>query len=130
MKKQVTDKQNHAKKNKVKRVTVRFTEAAANSIVKTSAKAGLAPSVFLRNCALGLPVPSKTDQQAASELRRIGSMLKHLYPKDSNWTTGEKRQYWAAMHTLLGVAKNLDGKGFKGNSKNPSDSDQGLPNAG
>ncbi|MBU3595082.1 hypothetical protein ICN10_01555 [Polynucleobacter sp. 86C-FISCH] len=114
MKKQVTDKKIHAKKNKVKRVTVRFTEAAAAAIVKTSAKAGLAPSVFLRNCALGLQVPSKTDQQAAAELRRIGSMLKHLYPKDSNWTTSEKRQYWSAMHTLLGVAKNLDGKGFKG----------------
>lgn len=130
MKKQVTDKKSHTKKNKVKRVTVRFTEAAVAAIVKTSAKAGLAPSAFLRNCALGLPVPSKTDQQTAAELRRIGSMLKHLYPKNSNWTASEKRQYWSAMHTLLGVAKNLDGKGFKDDSKNPSNLDQELPDAG
>lgn len=129
MKKQVTDKKRRAKKNKVKRVTVRFTEAAAEAIIKTSAKAGLAPSVFIRNCSLGLPVLSKTDQQAASELRRIGSMLKHLYPKESNWTTSEKRQYWAAMHTLLGVAKNLDGKGFKISSKTPSNLDQESPDA-
>ena len=87
-------------------------------------------SEFFRVAAAGKVIAPLADKNAATELRRLGAMLKHLYPKESNWTASEKRQYWAAMHTLLGVAKNLDGKGFKGDSKNPSNLDQGFPDAG
>lgn len=86
-------------------------------------------SEFFRVAAAGKVIAPLADKNAATELRRLGAMLKHLYPKESNWTVGEKRQYWAAMHTLLGVAKNLDGKGFKSNSKNPSNLDQESPDA-
>ena len=87
-------------------------------------------SEFFRVAAAGKVIAPLADKNAATELRRLGAMLKHLYPKESNWTASEKRQYWSAMHTLLGVAKNLDGKGFKDDSKNPSNLDQELPDAG
>ena len=113
MKKQVTDKQRHAKKNKVKRVTVRFTESEMASIAKNAAAAHLSLATIIRKGVLGLPIVSRVDQHAIVELRRLGSMLKHLYPKEANWTVAEKRQYWKAMHTILGVAKDLSGKDSK-----------------
>ncbi len=64
-------------------------------------------SEFFRVAAAGKVIAPLADKNAATELRRLGAMLKHLYPKESNWTASEKRQYWAAMHTLLGVAKAL-----------------------
>ena len=87
-------------------------------------------SEFFRIAAAGKVVTPLADKNAATELRRLGAMLKHLYPKEANWTTGEKRQYWSAMHTLLGVAKNLDGRGFKGSPKNPPNPGQESPDAG
>ena len=60
--------------------------------------------------ALNNPVRSHADAHAVAELRRIGAMLKHLYPKDSNWTNADKRQYWDAMNELLEMAKSIEAK--------------------
>ena len=39
---------------------------------------------------------------AVLELRKIGAMLRGLYPKqDAGWSNAEKRRYWNAMETLL-----------------------------
>lgn len=125
MKKQVTDKKRHTKKNiKQSRFEIRLSLELHKQLADKAKQVGLTKAQFLRVAIVGKAVTSAADQGAAAELRRIGAMLKHLYPKDSNWTASEKRQYWSAMHTLLGVAKNLDGKGFKGDPKNPSQLDR------
>ena len=59
-------------------------------------------SEFFRVAAAGKVIAPLADKNAATELRRLGAMLKHLYPKESNWTASEKRQYWAAMHPFWG----------------------------
>lgn len=130
MKKQVTDKKRHSNENKVKRVTVRFTESEMASIGKNAAAAYLPLATLIRKGALGLPVVSRVDQHAIVELRRLGSMLKHLYPKEANWTTAEKRQYWKAMHTILGVAKDLSGKDSKSIQTTISNLGQEPPDVG
>ncbi len=50
------------------------------------------------------------DREAAAELRRLGGLLKHLYPKTANWSADEKKRYWAGYETLLAVAKRIDGE--------------------
>lgn len=132
MKKKATDKQKHAKKNlKQSRFELRLSCAQHEQLADKAKNAGLTMSKFVRSAATGKTITPIADQKAAVELRRIGAMLKHLYPKDANWTAAEKRQYWVAMHTLLGVAKGLDGKiTKKDGSKIPSNLNRELPNAG
>lgn len=97
------------KQTKFKRITVRFTEVEIAAIYKNALVAGLPPSTLIRRQALSHPIPSKTDQQTVIELRRLGAMLKHLYPKESNWSQAEKQRYWAALNTLIGCARHLTG---------------------
>ena len=72
-------------------------------------------SAFLRDLALGSPLIQAAAMQkiaaarelnpAVLELRKIGAMLRGLYPKnDVSWSNAEKRRYWNAMQTLLQTA--------------------------
>lgn len=98
------------KNQKTKRITIRLTEKLWLHVQDGCLKSGLSFSAFLRKQLDGAPLVAQADLDAARELRRLGAMLKHLYPKESNWSAAEKRQYWVAMHTLLGAAKKLDGR--------------------
>lgn len=60
--------------------------------------------------ALDNPVPTYTDQATAHELRRIGAMMKLLYPKDGNWTNADKRKYWEHMERLTALASAIEEK--------------------
>ena len=60
--------------------------------------------------ALNNPIPSYTDLQTVRELRRIGAMLKSLYPKDANWTNTDKRKYWAAMEEMMELSEAVRAK--------------------
>lgn len=77
-------------------------------ITEQAGKAGLTVSAFLRRVALGRVVPSIVDQAMVGELRRLGAMLKHLYPRDANWTTEEKRRWWATRETLMNLAARIE----------------------
>ncbi len=83
-------------------------------------QAGLGISEFIRRAALSVPITSRTDPEMVRELRRLGAMLKHLYPKNSNWTSVEKERYWTAMNQITGLAAKLQaaikkgGKGYAG----------------
>ena len=70
-------------------------------------QAGLGNSEFIRRAALSVPITSRTDPEMVRELRRLGAMLKHLYPKHSNWTSPEKERYWTVMNQITRLATKL-----------------------
>ncbi|MGA7178772.1 MAG: hypothetical protein WBX11_04180 [Thiobacillaceae bacterium] len=47
------------------------------------------------------------DREMVGELRRLGAMLKHFYPRTANWTGEEKRRYWAGHEQMIRLAKLL-----------------------
>lgn len=49
-----------------------------DSIAEKAKECALSISEFLRRCALGRAVSSRSDQEALSELRRQGGLIKHL----------------------------------------------------
>lgn len=90
------------------RLEFRCDPAARDHITTQAAKAGLTVSAFLRRVALGQVVPSIVDQMMIGELRRLGAMLKHLYPRNANWTIEEKRRWWATRETLMTLAARIE----------------------
>ena len=72
-----------------------------------SRQSGLMRAEFIRRAALSAPIASRTDAEMVRELRRLGAMLKHLYPKHSNWTSPEKERYWTAMNQITKLAAKL-----------------------
>lgn len=92
----------------------RVAQADIDQINRNAAEAGMRPGVFVRELAISggnMRVVSRVDESAVFELRRLGAMLKNLYPKNANWTTEEKRRYWAAMQAVLKHADRLAGDG-------------------
>ncbi len=70
-------------------------------------QSGLGNSEFIRRVILSRVVASRTDAEMVWELRRLGAMLKHLYPKHSNWTPSEKERYWTEMNKIVRLASRL-----------------------
>ncbi|MHB1666541.1 plasmid mobilization protein [Thiomonas sp.] len=90
----------------------RCTRAEIDVIHRNAAQGGLRPGVFVRDVALSggkLRIVSRVDESAVFELRRLGAMLKGLYPKTANWTNEEKRRHWDAMKAVLEHADKLAG---------------------
>jgi hypothetical protein len=90
----------------------RCTRSEIDAINAHAAHAGMRPGVFVRDLALSggkLRIVSRVDESAVFELRRLGAMLKSLYPKESNWTNEEKRHYWSVMKSVLEHADRLAG---------------------
>ena len=90
------------------RLEFRCSPAVRDHVTAQAGKAGLTVSAFLRRVALGRVVPSIVDQMMVGELRRLGAMLKHLYPKEANWTAEEKRRWWATRETLMDSAARIE----------------------
>ena len=57
---------------------------------------------------MGLKILTTADKAAVGEIRKIAGMLRHYYPKNSNWTTDEKRRYWAGYEKLVGIADRIE----------------------
>jgi hypothetical protein len=92
----------------------RLTQADIDQINRNAAQAGMRPGVFVRELALSggnMRITSRVDESAVFELRRLGAMLKNLYPKNANWTADEKRRHWDAMKAILEHADRLAGGG-------------------
>jgi len=98
---------------RTKWIRLRASEDEFDAIYSRAEKLGLTVSDFIRQATTGVVQVRVIDSEAAFELRRIGAMLKSMYPKDANWTAEEKRRYWQALETLLGYAEKL----AKGTSK-------------
>ena len=99
--------------NKIMRLTVRWSEPQWEKLQQEAAKADQTPSEFVRRCALGQQVIAVSDQETANELRRIGRMLKGLYPKDAHWPALEKAKYWATMNKLFSTADKIGSRHTK-----------------
>lgn len=97
-------------------IKFRITPSEGQQITDLAAGVGMPVSEFIRKACIGGKIEiSQISQivkhsETAYELRRIGAMLKSLYPKESNWTSAEKRRWWDAMQTLLGVAAEIERK--------------------
>jgi hypothetical protein len=82
-------------------------------VIKARAQLAAKPvSTFIRDLALGSSLIQAAAMQrvaaarelnpAVLELRKIGAMMRGLYPKqDASWSNEDKRRYWNAMETLL-----------------------------
>lgn len=89
----------------------RCTKPEIEAIQKNARRAGLRPSAFARAMSVSngdAKLACRVDEEAIFELRRLGAMLKSLYPKNANWTNEEKRRYWDAMNSILRHADSLE----------------------
>ncbi|MEJ2631879.1 MAG: hypothetical protein P8011_05525 [Acidihalobacter sp.] len=90
-------------------INLRMPDAESIEDVKQKAKAaGLPVAEFVRRAIDGRRTASVVDRQMVGELRRLGALLKHRYPKDSNWSLEEKREYWAQMERITALAGELE----------------------
>ncbi len=90
---------------------------AAKEVELLNAKVGqtrVGKSEFIRRAILGMPIHSATDHQMVSELKRLGALMKHQYPKHSNWLDHEKKDYWQLMSRLNALASRLQENILKG----------------
>ena len=90
------------------------------AIIKVRARSADKPvSAFLRELALGSPLIQAAARQkvaaarelnpAVLELRKIGAMMRGLYPKqDVGWSNEDKRRYWNALKVLLQQADAIE----------------------
>ena len=70
-------------------------------------QAGLTVSELIRRVVMNRAIPAIADQELVGQLRRVGALLKHRYPKTANWTPEEKRRYWAGYEQLMTLAERL-----------------------
>ena len=96
------------------RIEIRCTEDDLSRIKAKAESAALTVSEYLRRTSLERRVASLVDAQAVGELRHVAAMLKHLYPKDANWTMEEKRRYWVGYERLMEIAADIEGMAHAG----------------
>ena len=91
-------------------VAFRLLESERRVLDERVARTNLSKSEFIRHAVFGIPIQSITDTNAAFELKRLGAMLKHLYPKYSNWSLEDKERYWTTMNNLIALSNSLKEK--------------------
>ena len=97
-----------AKKITKRRVEIRWDLKDHHAVVQKAKVCGLNTSEFIRRATMRRQIRTLTDEAAIAELRRLGGLLRHLYPKNANWTPEEKKRYWAGYEELLKVAKKIE----------------------
>ncbi len=58
-------------------------------------------SELIRRRLSGQSVVSRTDEETARSIDRLGRMLKYLYPKGKGWASPEDRKRWWSIVTEL-----------------------------
>lgn len=96
------------------RITVRLSSDEMSAMLDKISKTNIGKSEFVRRSVLGAPVHSATDHQMIAELKRLGGLMKHQYPKNSNWADHEKKDYWQLMTRLNALASQLQENILKG----------------
>ena len=91
-------------------VAFRLLESERRVLNERVARTNLSKSEFIRHAALGISIQSITDTNMVFELKRLGAMLKHLYPKHSNWSLKDKERYWTTMNDLIALSNSLKSK--------------------
>ena len=89
----------------------RFNERAASL--------GVSVSQMIRDTALhGAVYVTVENTQAGYDFRRLGAMLKHLYPaRDSRWTAEDRKKWWALINELRDRADMLESTASGGKDK-------------
>ena len=84
-----------------------------------AAALGVSVSQLIRDTALHGAVFVTIDRaQAGYEFRRLGAMLKHLYPaRDIRWTTEDRKKWWAMINELRERADTLESTASGGKDK-------------
>jgi hypothetical protein len=82
---------------KTRIIGIRMSVAEAEALRLQAEQCGLGISELIRRRVTGQPVTSRTDEQTASSIDRLGRMLKHLYPKDKGWASPEERKRWWSL---------------------------------
>lgn len=100
--------------NKGTRITFRLTDKEVKQLNLRVEQTKYGKSEFIRRAILGMPIHSATDHQMISELKRLGALMKHQYPKHSNWADNEKKDYWQLMNRLNALASRLQENILKG----------------
>jgi hypothetical protein len=77
---------------------------------------GVSVSQLIRDTALhGAVFVALEKSQAGFELRRLGAMLKHMYPAvDVRWTDGDRDRWWALINELRESADKLEAMAISG----------------
>lgn len=80
---------------------------------------GVSVSQLIRDTALhGAVFVTIEKAQAGYEFRRLGAMLKHLYPaRDIRWTTEDRKKWWALINELRERADTLEATTAGGKGK-------------
>jgi hypothetical protein len=74
------------------------------AIAEKAKECALSISEFLRRCALGRAVSSRSDQEALSELRRQGGLIKHLASTDRQ----NAYEYRVALNLIQETIRRFD----------------------
>ena len=84
-----------------------------------AASLGVSVSQLIRDTALHGAVFVTIDRaQAGYEFRRLGAMLKHLYPaRDIRWTAEDRKKWWALINELRERADSLEATASGGKDK-------------
>ena len=94
-------------------IKFRASEDEVKAINDRASIAGVSVSRYLRDVGMGNEIKISRSMVAAPspvafELRKIGAMLKSMYPKEGGWTSQEKRDWWNTMSLLIGIAQRID----------------------
>jgi hypothetical protein len=84
-----------------------------------AAALGVSVSQLIRDTTLhGAVFVTIERAQAGYEFRRLGAMLKHLYPaRDSRWTAEDRKKWWALINELRERADILESTASGGKDK-------------
>jgi hypothetical protein len=84
-----------------------------------AAALGVSVSQLIRDTALhGAVFVTLEKAQAGYEFRRLGAMLKHLYPaRDIRWTAEDRKKWWALINELRERADTLESTASGGKDK-------------
>ena len=79
-------------------VRIRMTTGDEAAIREKADAAGVSMSAFLRAAALGRKAPSRSDRQIVNELRRLGSLQKHLFSESGG---AHRADHGAVLDAIL-----------------------------
>ena len=83
--------------NKTQFMGFRMSLIDAEALRSQARQSGLTLSELIRRRLAGHTVTSRTDEETARSIDRLGRLLKHLYPKDKGWTSPEERKHWWSL---------------------------------
>ena len=92
--------------SKTQFIAVRMSGSDAQALRAQAEHCELSISELIRGHVTGQAVTSRTDQETASSIDRLGRMLNHLYPKDKGWASPEERKRWWTLVSELENAAN------------------------